>query len=114
MFEFLLDSEQVFDRLPRVDRTHVRRRRLAVTLILAMVASAWAVPAMRALGADSEPVRVSSTSYVVREGDTLWSIAERVSPGEDPRPIVDALANVNGLDPGDLVPGQTLLVPSGV
>jgi LysM repeat protein len=59
-------------------------------------------------------VLVSGSSYVVRRGDTLWSIAEGLSPGEDPRPVVDALASVNDLDPGMLVPGRTLVVPSGV
>ena len=90
-------------------RTPVRRR-LIVTLTAAAIASTWAVPAMRALGTD-RAVPVSSTRYVVRPGDTLWAIAERLSPGGDPRPLVDAIAGANGVDPGHLVPGQTLLVP---
>jgi Tfp pilus assembly protein FimV len=48
---------------------------------------------------------------VVRSGDTLWSIARRVSPSEDPRPIVDAIAGANPVAPGALVPGQTLVIP---
>jgi nucleoid-associated protein YgaU len=114
MFEFVLDSEQAFDRLDAVNRTRVRRRRVAATLVVASIGAAWAVPAVKSLRASSEPVRVSSTSYVVRQGDTLWSIAQRLSPDEDPRPVVDALAAVNGLDPGALVPGQALVVPSEV
>jgi hypothetical protein len=44
--------------------------------------------------------------YVVRGGDTLWSIARAVRPGADPRPIVDALsARVPG---GVLQPGERL------
>ena len=92
-------------------RTRVRRR-LAVTLVVASIGAAWAVPAARALGSGSEPV--SSSRYVVRPGDTLWSIAERVSPGTDPRPVVDAIASANGVDPGLLVPGQTLVLPTDV
>jgi LysM repeat protein len=48
---------------------------------------------------------------VVREGDTLWTIARRLAPGSDPRPIVDVLSAANGLDAGLIVPGQTLVVP---
>jgi hypothetical protein len=47
----------------------------------------------------------------VREGDTLWTIARRLAPESDPRPIVDVLSTANGLDAGQIVPGQTLVVP---
>jgi len=114
MFDSGLDSEQVFDSILPVDRARVRRRRVTVTLVVASIGAAWAVPAVEVLGAGSEPVRVSGSSYVVRQGDTLWSIAQRISPGQDPRPVVDALASANELDPGMLMPGRTLVLPSGV
>jgi len=114
MFEFVLDSEQAFGMVLGVTRTRVRRRRLALSLVVAAIGASWAVPAVKALGVGPEPVRVSSVSYVVREGDTLWSIAERVAPGQDPRPVVDALTSANDVDPGTLVPGQALIVPFGV
>lgn len=65
-----------------------------------------------------EPARpdvaaVARHTYVVRAGDTLWSIAGRIAPGEDPRPLVDAIARVNGVSAGDLVPGQALVIPGG-
>ena len=93
-------------------RTHVRSRggrRLPLVLTIALAGAAWAGPVVRALGEpDHRPV--TRTTYVVQAGDTLWSIAERLSPGEDPRPVVDALAEANGVRAGDLVPGQTLVV----
>lgn len=50
-------------------------------------------------------------TYVVHPGDTLWSIAVRLSPrGADPRPVVDELAAANHLS-GALVAGQTLRLP---
>ena len=49
-------------------------------------------------------------NVVVEPGDTLWSIAERVEPGRDPRPVVDALARQLGSS--TLMPGQTLAVPA--
>ena len=91
-------------------RTRVRRRRLTLTVSLALVAVAWAGPAVRALGSPETPARVSRTSYVVREGDTLWTIAQKLEPMSDPRPIVDLLSAMNGVDAGRLVPGQTLVV----
>lgn len=81
-------------------------------LSLALLAGVWAGPLGRMVaGADGAGL-ASRSSYVVHEGDTLWSIAEGVAPGADPRPLVDAIAAANGVDPGAIVPGQTLLVPS--
>ena len=89
-----------------------RRRRLAATLSVALVAGVWTGPLGRIVAGDQGPGLASRSRYVVREGDTLWSIARGVAPGEDPRPLVDAIAAANGVDPGAIVPGQTLLVPS--
>ena len=94
-------------------RTRVRRGHVALTVSLALVAAAWTGPVVRALGSPETLARVSQTSYVVREGDTLWSIARGLSPGSDPRPIVDLLSATNGVDAGRLVPGQTLVVFAG-
>lgn len=82
-------------------------------LSLAVIAAAWAGPVAGALGGERGAIPTARTSYVVRGGDTLWSIAERLAPGRDPRPIVDAISAANGVDAGALVPGQTLLVPAG-
>lgn len=77
-----------------------RRRRLAVAgLVLVMLALAVAV-ASSLLGAASadrlatEPV--AAVSVVVEPGDTVWSLAESVAPGADPRPVVDAIVDANG------------------
>jgi hypothetical protein len=47
-------------------------------------------------------------SVVVQPGDTLWSIAERVSPNADPRDVVGSIKTLNHLTGADLVAGQTL------
>jgi nucleoid-associated protein YgaU len=50
--------------------------------------------------------------YVVRQGDTLWSIAVGVGSDSDPRAVVDAIARANGIDGATLVPGQALIIPA--
>ena len=47
---------------------------------------------------------------VVEPGDSLWSIAQRVAPGQDPRAVVDQLAARLGST--TLAPGETLAVPA--
>jgi Tfp pilus assembly protein FimV len=47
---------------------------------------------------------------VVEPGDTLWSIARRVAPGRDPRPVVDGLIEANDVR-GGLQAGQELSIP---
>ncbi len=48
-------------------------------------------------------------AVVVRAGDSLWSIAARLAPGEDVRPIVDELSAAR--DGAPLVPGETIRLP---
>jgi hypothetical protein len=50
------------------------------------------------------------TRYIVRPGDTLWSIAE-ASYGGDPRKGVWRIERRNGLEGAAIVPGQVLALP---
>jgi len=96
--------------------TRVQRRRrlwagllgVAAVVVLGSPVGAALVP--RGEARPGSPTQPSGDVYVVRSGDTLWSIAKRLSGG-DPRTLVDAIAERNGIDPGSLVPGQPLLIP---
>ena len=99
--------------------TYWRRRILvgvlAVALVLVMaqagaaLGGSLATPERRPASA-SESVHVSAgtaaRSTVVRPGDSLWSVAARLAPGADPRPVVDALAAAR--HGTILVPGETI------
>jgi hypothetical protein len=76
--------------------------RIAIVVVVAVFV--WAVFA-RDTGATG-PERW----YQVRQGDTLWSIAESAFAG-DPREGVWELQRRNELDGTTIVPGQRLVLP---
>ena len=90
--------------------TYWRRRAVAVAVGLAVLVMAGKAGA--ALGGSplAVPERRPATPHsVVQAGDSLWSIAARLEPGHDPRPVVDALTAARGGAP--LVPGEVVTLP---
>ena len=51
----------------------------------------------------------NGVTYTVQPGDTLWTIAERLDPTADPRPMVARLAAQTGSD--SVVPGEHIVLP---
>jgi Tfp pilus assembly protein FimV len=103
-----------------------RRRRLVALLLVVTVVAALALavsalwPSGRAAsnGSPLTPAGASAVSaarpiatdvYVVRSGDTLWSIARSLQPTGDVRPIVDRLAA--GRHGAPLQPGERIALP---
>jgi LysM domain len=91
----------------------VRRRR---TLLVAMgiLVVALALP-LSGTGGHSHATGSAlaetggATTYTVKTGDTLWTIAEQVNPTADPRPLVAKLAAQTGSD--SVVPGERIVLP---
>jgi LysM domain len=124
----MVDSEQVFEqdrgmiehvfpasgeaapgesgRMRLTRRGRVVARVLAIVLVVAVFL--FVAPGLaRGDGPDRPAPRIA---YVVVPGDTPWSIAHRVAPGQDPRPVVDGLIEANDVH-GGLQVGQELSVP---
>jgi len=71
------------------------RRRRVVVLVLVGLGLFTTARAAATLGGPplATPERPpAATSYAVQPGDSLWTIAEEIAPGTDPRPIVDQLS----------------------
>jgi len=110
MFGTELDFERAFADHQAMHRTYVRRRLVALTIaVVAVVAVSG--PVSGAVGASREPELVSSRTYVVRSGDSLWSIAAAVSPDRDPRDVIHDLDALNEAPVDPLTPGMVLSIP---
>ena len=105
------------------DSSVYRRRRLlaagvALLAIAAVVILAQLIQAgigggpLTTTGAAAGPgmVAAGASEYVVRPGDTLWSIASSLEPGRDVRPLVDRLAKEIG--GSELFAGEAIPIPS--
>lgn len=95
-----------------------RRGRLLRALALGLLLVASVAASLQALDrgaamADEAPGAAVATSEVeVAQGDSLWEIAVRIAPEADPRDVVVAIQELNGLRSNMIQPGQVLLVPT--
>lgn len=64
-----------------------------------------------AQGATDHPVHTAYATTTVHAGETLWSLAQRVAPGQDPRNVVAAIQKLNHLQGSSLQAGRQLLLP---
>ncbi|MHC2999177.1 LysM peptidoglycan-binding domain-containing protein [Microbacterium sp. HJ5] len=80
----------------------------AIVAIAVAMVSGGAALASRDDGASAG----SFTTIIVSSGDTLWSIAEDVAPGADPRDVVDEIVRLNALEGVSLQAGQSLAIPA--
>ncbi len=103
-----LNAAPIAQRIQRPSAATFTRRRIAVVVGIAL-----AVFMMGRVGAalgSSSPFaserRPSVVKHLVAPGDTLWTVANKIAPHEDPRLVVDALADVRGTSP--LMPGEVL------
>ena len=93
-----------------------RRGRIVFTSLASLPLIVWVLVAVLGSGgaaADAgADLGARTFEYVtVHQGDSLWAIAESVSPHGDPRIVIDEIIRLNGLDDAEVEPGQRLALP---
>lgn len=77
-------------------------------VVVGMLVLAFLVGALLAAG-PSDGARIP-TSHVVRQGETLWGIAQS-EYGGDPRPHVESIMHRNSLSDPTIQAGEILVLP---
>jgi len=103
-------------RAARGDRRHrvrvTRRGRLILVLSMAvLLLAAFSLGRTRSDAAQQIAPRAPLAQTTVHAGDTLWSVAKRIAPQNDPRDVVEQIREVNHLGTAQLKAGQQLLLP---
>jgi len=90
-----------------------RRGRVVVFLVTLLAVMAVGFVGASISGASQEKgVGVSTRTVVVGTGDTLWDLASDAAGGGDIRSMEQTIKDLNGLDSGMLIAGQTLRIPN--
>jgi hypothetical protein len=97
-----------------------RRRAVALLLVGTLLIGCWlglqaalgriGGGPLATTGAPGGPQPAAGRVWIVRPGDTLWSIAEAAEPGRDVRPLVDRLAAAIGST--EWYPGEAVALPA--
>nr|WP_271176501.1 LysM peptidoglycan-binding domain-containing protein [Leifsonia poae] len=62
--------------------------------------------------ATGDQTHVTFQQVTVQSGQSLWSIAEKVAPGADPRDVIADIVSLNQLDSAVVSPGQRIAIPT--
>jgi len=95
---------------------HLTLTRRGRVVISSLVASAIIAVGLLFAGPGAQAGAEAGTEapvYTVLAGETLWSIAQQLAPGQDPRMTIDQLMRTNNLRSADIRPGDVLLLPPG-
>ncbi|MCW2678828.1 MAG: peptidoglycan-binding protein [Frankiales bacterium] len=91
-----------------------RGRGLLVLLLAGLLLAAFSVGQR-----DTQAASVSAGSgaaapvaTTVQPGESLWSLAQRIAPENDPREVIAQIRRLNDLETAELQVGQHLLLPT--
>jgi hypothetical protein len=99
---------------PLSGRLRVTRRGRLVLVLLAVALLFVGVSIGRA-GSQAATVRETGPALeqvTVQPGETLWGVAQRIAPDNDPREVVSQIRRLNNLHGSTLQAGQQLLLPT--
>jgi Tfp pilus assembly protein FimV len=101
-------------RAQRAPRTRITRRGRAVllaltVLVLLALISLGRTGSQAATYVENTPPLQQTT---VQPGETLWSVAQRIAPENDPREVIAQIRRINHLTSSSLRVGQQLLLPT--
>jgi hypothetical protein len=98
--------------MPR-GRTRLTRRGRLVLLVLAvgLVLAAISLGRAGSQAATATETGPALQQTTVQQGETLWTVAQRIAPNNDPRDVVAQIRRVNHLHSSSLQVGQQLLLP---
>ncbi len=91
-----------------------RGRAVITTLISVPVIAGSLFFALNGGGAlaSGEQTHVAFSHVTVQSGQSLWSIAEKVAPGADPRDVIADIVSLNQLHSAVVSPGQRIAIPT--
>lgn len=91
-----------------------RGRTVLVLLLASLLLAAISIGGGRtqAAGVVSEGERTTLQTITVQPGESLWSVAQRVAPDNDPREVVAQIRRLNDLESSSLQVGQLLVLPT--
>jgi predicted Zn-dependent protease len=90
-----------------------RGRVLVLALLVAVLFAAFSLgrSASQAASPAAQPAPAPH-AVTVQAGESLWSMARRIAPDNDPREVVAQIRALNDLTTSHLTPGQQLLLPA--
>jgi LysM repeat protein len=88
-----------------------RGRRVIGALLAALLAGVLALLLGVGPAVNAAPESGGSVEIVVERGDTLWSVARRHDPAQDPLVTVEEIRKLNDLPGYTVHPGQRLKLP---
>ncbi|MCW2500206.1 MAG: hypothetical protein JWN87_1882 [Frankiales bacterium] len=97
---------------PGAVRLTRRGRALVLLTLVGLLLTAFVVGRAGSSQAATETTTARPYAQTtVHAGETLWAVAKRVAPGQDPRAVVQQLRELNHLASGGIQAGQQLLLP---